>query len=381
MWRRLFSSLTDELAGVSLLYGVMRHGGRPPRVGPAAGVAVADLLSGDPARTFGPAPAAADWAAARLTLPAEKKRREAAKVAGCGAVWEFAFPTSEPTGVVENDTVRGRVWRAADPATPRRCVLALDGIVQAGFGNLRAFAAETCPSGIDLATVDLPFNHRRTPPGYRPGQLILGGDLAHVLSVLRQTARDAAAAVRTLRESGEYPGGVGLAGISFGGWTAAQTAALLGSVWREIGPPRWACGVCPAADLLDELTAGGPLVRAARRNLGLSPSDRDRLAGVGACIRPSEYSAPLPGDRLAWHVAEYDRFVANAAVERLAARWGGAVMRHKTGHMGLAAAPHYLHKVARGWPAMPWEPEEPGEPADSPAGPAGFGGEGPASRA
>ena len=360
MWRRLFSSLTDELAGVSLLYGVMRHGGRPPRVGPAAGVAVADLLSGDPARTFGPAPAAADWAAARLTLPAEKKRREAAKVAGCGAVWEFAFPTSEPTGVVENDTVRGRVWRAADPATPRRCVLALDGIVQAGFGNLRAFAAETCPSGIDLATVDLPFNHRRTPAGWRPGQLILGGDLPWVLSVLRQTARDVAAAYRGLTESGEYPGGVAVAGISFGGWAATQTPGLLGSVWRGEGErggtdvPRWVCGVCPAADLLLALTDGGAVVRAARKNLRLGAADRRRLAAVGASVRPSALPRPVPAgpagaDRVTLHAARFDRFVPNAAIQRLAAAWGAPLTWHATGHMGLAAAPPHLRRVAADW--------------------------------
>ena len=357
MLRRLFSGLTDEFAGASLLYGVMRHGNRPPRVG--GGELAADLLSGDPARTFGPCPPAADFAASLVSAAAGRKpRRRPRGSPGAGAVADFAFPTSEPTGEPANDAVRGRLWRAAEPHEPRRCVLALDGIVQAGFGNLRAFAGETCPAGVDLATVDLPYNHRRTPAGSRPGQLILGGDLVHVLSVLRQAARDAAAALRTLGAA--YPGGAGLAGISFGGWTALQTAALLGSVWGDdADPPRWVCGVCPAADLLGELTGGGTLVRAARRNLGLTRADRTRLAAVGECVRPASFPAPFApgkaaGGRVSLHLAEYDRFVSNAAIERLAAAWGGAVTRHRTGHMGLAAAPHYLRKAARGWAGMPW---------------------------
>ena len=119
-----------------------------------------------------------------------------------------------------------------------------------------------------------------------------------MVGVLRQAVRDAAAAFRSLCESGEYPGGVALAGISFGGWTALQTAALLGPVWKKVPPPRWVCGVCPATDLLLELTAGGTLVRAARRNLGLSPADRARLAGVGASLRPAAFrpaAAVRPG--------------------------------------------------------------------------------------
>ena len=37
MLRRLFSSLTDEFAGLSLLYGVMRHGNRPAAAGAGVG--------------------------------------------------------------------------------------------------------------------------------------------------------------------------------------------------------------------------------------------------------------------------------------------------------------------------------------------------------
>ncbi len=370
MFRRLASHLTDEFAGLGLLYGVMRYRHRPPRRGPASGAGAADLFSGDPAAVFGPLPAAPDLAAGAVTAPAA----EAARVHGCGEVIDFAFPSPDVTGGPRtpqfrvNDVVRGRIWRAADVHGPRRCVLALDGIMQAGFGNLRSFARATCPAGVDLATIDLPFNNRRTPAGFRPGQLILGGDLAHVLSVLRQAARDTAAAVRGLTAGGgppgEYPGGVALAGISFGGWAALQTAALLGSVWKEelndeltdgrAAGPRWVCGVCPAADLLSALTDGGAIVRAARRNLRLGPADFARLGPVAASVRPATFPRPVPMDggptsRVMLHAARYDRFVPNAAVERLAAAWGGDLTWHATGHMGLATAPARLTTVAERW--------------------------------
>ena len=365
MLRRLASHLTDEFAGLGLLYGVMRYRHRPPLRGPASGAKVDDLLSGDPAAVFGPAPEGVSLTNYSTPLPAA----EAARVAGCGAVRDFAFPSTEGTAFPRNDLVRGRLWRAKTAAEPRRVVLALDGVMQASFGNLRAFARTCCPAGIDVATIDLPFNHRRTPEGFRPGQLILGGDLPHVLSVLRQAVRDTAAAYRTLTDSGDYPGGVGLAGISFGGWTVLQTAALLGSIWKDEVPtgPRWVCGVCPAADLLLALTDGGAIVRAARRNLRLGAAQREALGPVAASVRPSALPRPVPADspgagssrirRVMLHAGRFDRFVPNAAIERLAIAWDGSLTWHETGHMGLAAAPPHLRAVAEPWTAAElWTP-------------------------
>ena len=234
----------------------------------------------------------------------------------------------------------------------------MDGIVQRNFHTVRQFARGACPGGVDVVTLDLPFNHRRTPDGYRPGQLILGGDLTHVLGVLRQAVRDVAAVYRGLHASGEYPGGVGLAGVSFGGWTALQTAALLGEAWG--GPaaapaPRLACGVVPASDLLLALTDGGAIVRAARRNLGIGAADRRRLEPLGRSVRPAAYPRPAPPDpgggvsRVQLHAARFDRFVPNAATERLAEAWRADLTWHPVGHMGLCADPRYLQRIARRW--------------------------------
>ncbi|QDT13983.1 alpha/beta hydrolase family protein [Alienimonas californiensis] len=362
MLRRLASHLSDEFAGLGLLYGVMRYRHRPPQLGSASGADAAALLSGDPATVFGAAPAGANPALSAVPPPVV----EADRVPGCDRAFDFAFPSTEVTEFALNNEVRGRLWRAERVEGPRRVVLAIDGVMQASFGNMRAFARTCCPAGIDVATIDLPFNHRRTPEGFRPGQLILGGDLPHLLSVLRQAVRDAATAYRGLAESGEYPGGVGLAGISFGGWTVLQTAALLGSVWRDEVPngPRWVCGVCPAADLLLALTDGGAIVRAARRNLRLGSAALAELAPVAASIRPAAFPRPVPRDpadgdpsdpagggpnRVMLHAGLYDRFVPNAAIERLAAAWDAELSWHRTGHMGLAAAPPYLRAVAEPW--------------------------------
>ncbi|MEM9703091.1 MAG: hypothetical protein AAF907_11680 [Planctomycetota bacterium] len=363
MFRRIASSLFDELAGLGLLYGVMRAGNRPPRRGPISPIGPAALLSGDPAALFGSLPEAAGRFDELTTLP----RKEADRVPGCGEALDWAYPSSDQTEFAENQTVHGRLWRSESAGAPRRAVLAVDGLVQGGFGNLRSLASVCCSAGIDLATIDLPCNHRRTPDGYRPGQLILGGDLPHVLSVLRQAVRDTAAALRTLIESGAYPGGVGLAGISFGGWTALQTAALLGSVWgeRTASRPRFVCGVCPAADLMRALTAGGPMVRAARRNLQLSQAELNELDAVAASVRPASFPSPFasrPGGppRILLHAGRYDRFVPNPAIEELTEIWRGELTWHSTGHMGLAASLRFLRRVAKPWTvAELWERSAP----------------------
>ena len=171
-----------------------------------------------------------------------------------------------------------------------------------GYGSERMAARVLTPAGIDVVTIDLPFNHYRTPAGYRAGQLILGGDLDHALGVMRQAVLDVWALVRGLQAQGRD---VALMGISLGGWTVLSTSLVaegLASV----------TAVAPPVDLFHVLTEGGVIVRAARRSLNLTAAELAEIEHFSRVVNPGAWPAPLPPERLFLHAADYDRFVPTA---------------------------------------------------------------------
>ncbi|MGC1276575.1 MAG: hypothetical protein WBC44_22975 [Planctomycetaceae bacterium] len=316
MFRRLVSSSIDEAFGLMLLHKVLRFGDRPPALGPAD---VPHLRSGDPRTFFSPVPEPADLASNRRKI-AETEH---------AVVEDFTFVSPVSTPFPRNNVVRGRHWRvkasggcqppenvrqtASEPArradaprSPRRTLVLVDGLVQYGYGSERLFAERLNPAGIDVVTIDLPFNHHRTPTGYRPGQLIVGGDLDHTLGVLRQAVLDTWALVRGLQTEGRD---VALAGISFGGWTVLSTALVASGL-------AGVTAIAPPIDMLRVLTEGGVIVRAARRGLGLSPAQFASLRTVAKAVTPSAWPSPLPSGRVFLHAADYDRFVPTPRIVR-----------------------------------------------------------------
>ena len=352
--RRLLSVGADEFFGTLLLHTVLRHRGRPPECGPTGPGVSADLLrSGDPravfAPAFDPAPDRVPDFAAALRPAAHRDGRPVAAPPGVSRVEDFALPSPVVTRWPASDLIRGRVWRSGaagsrfDSAGPRPTVLFVDGLVQPSFKVAGRFAGVFAAGGADTVSVDLPFNHRRTPPGWRPGQLILGGDLVHVFAAGRQAVLDVLTVLDALRRdaaqlNGAANGttaGVGLCGISFGGWAVLTAATVDAQRLGGRAGVRFAAGLAPAAHPAATLREGGTIMRAARRNVGPLPDAADDPAVVP--FTPARRPAPLPPDRVLLHVARWDRFVPNARIRELAAAWGTGVTEHETGHMGLSA--------------------------------------------
>ncbi len=358
MLRRFLAASIDETVGLMLLHKVLRAGDRPPIVGASD---VPELRSGDPRTFFAPVPPAADLAGHRRTI-AETAH---------AVVEDFAFASPVVTPFPRNSVVRGRHWRCleasggrqpaesasanplesesprrADASRPSRKTLVLiDGLVQYGYGSERLFADRLNPAGIDVVTIDMPFNHHRTPPAYRPGQLIVGGDLDHTLGVLRQAVLDTWSLLAGLQREGRN---VALAGISFGGWTVLSTSLVATGIASVNA-------IAPPVDMLRVLTEGGVIVRAARRSLGLSASERDSLRSIARAVTPSAWPPPLPPERIVLHAADFDRFVPTPRIVALAEHWGATLVRYPAGHIQLTCFPRWLTKVADavrtgGWP-------------------------------
>ncbi len=165
--------LLDEVAANFVLDHFLWYRRRPPVKGPGPQECPA-LYAGDLAGFYTPQPSAVDFDAQRTLF----RETPTAKV------WNFRFTSETTTRWPENNQVWCRHWqtRAFDRGLT---VVGIDGIIQLGTTWFRRLATELNPSGIDVLTMDAPFNFRRTPAGYRPGQLIVGGDMAHQLAVTK----------------------------------------------------------------------------------------------------------------------------------------------------------------------------------------------------
>jgi pimeloyl-ACP methyl ester carboxylesterase len=285
------------------------------------------LFSGDLVDFYSPPPAPVDLSLDRKFI------RETPE----STVWDCQFPSETRSGWNDNDRVWCRHWQSK-VADRRVTLVGVDGIVQLGTRWFRRLAAVLNPCGIDVVAVDTPFNFRRTPKGFRPGQLIIGGDLGHQLSVCRQAVLDLWRVVVSLQRQKRR---VGLMGVSYGG-----LLSLLASLRAD--ELDFLIAVAPPVDIMGMLhQKGGTLVRGVRRGIGYQAMDSEYTTRVSRPLVPAHWPQKLSGRRIALHAAVYDRFVPRRSIENLARQWNAQLTIHKAAHYNLALSTRILPVVSR----------------------------------
>ena len=325
LWQWLWANIVDEAVGLLLLRAIFRYRRHSPQENERFYEPFEGLFSGDLETFFSPEPSEVDlW-----------KHRQQRKTHHGQTVWDFHFPSPVQTTAEENAQVRARLWTGGtEPA--RRCLVGVDGVVQFDTSWFAKLADELTPAGVDVVMMDAPFNFRRTPPGYRPGQLILSGDLEHQLAVTRQAVLDLWTLVKNLQHEGRE---VGLIGVSFGGWMSLMTGVLASDL-------ALITAVAPPVDLETLLEEGGTIVREVRRGLGHGPLPEETIRQAVKAVTPSCWTPRLDPARISLHAAEFDRFVPTPRIRKLAERWGTRFTVHPTGHMGLTQKSRYIHVAA-----------------------------------
>ncbi|MFK7776600.1 MAG: hypothetical protein QM501_00585 [Gimesia sp.] len=333
MLRRLWSTGLDEILGFYLLHRYFYYK-KQPLIISNAGETSPELHSGNLTTFFSPAPQAAQLAYQPNLNPASQITFDTAQVE------DFQFPSSLQTGFPENDLVKGRHWKSTTnrntDSNPRYTVVAVDGIVQMGVRSFNRLARRLTPAGVDVVMMDSPFNFRRTPAGYRPGQLIAGGNFDHQLTVARQGILDLWSLIIALQNEGRQ---IGLVGISHGAWMTL-TAALL------IEQLEFVMAITPPVDLFHILDEGGIVVNAIRRGVSHDSLDHDKLEQLCKPLIVANWTPKVPNSAIYLHIADFDRFVPSFRIDALAEKWRTQSFHHALGHIEATTGPNVVAQVS-----------------------------------
>jgi dienelactone hydrolase len=224
------------------------------------------------------------------------------------------------TGFPENDRVQVRRWK---PADARLSVIGLGGLVQLGYYWFDGLAKSLAARGIEFWMMDEPFNHRRTPPGFLPGELIAGAGPEQLIAAVRQAIIDTRLLIADLRSQGQR---VGIVGQSYGGWLALLLSLLEPDL-------EFAVPLIPMCDLATWYQAGLPLSRGARNRFPRYP--KLQLEELLRPINPSAWQPILQPDRIDIHAATRDRLVLYRSIVRLATAWKSGLTVHRAGHYSV----------------------------------------------
>jgi dienelactone hydrolase len=323
MFRRYWSYGVDELAGYFILRLILRHGGHPPLQGQVANECPG-FDCGEIARLYSPTPAPLDL---------HEERQPIAETATC-TVYDSSFPSAVVTPFEENNLVRVRHWESNVPVSgPRMTVVGVDGIVQMNSGWFRRLADELTPAGFDVVMMDSPYNFRRTPEGYRPGQLILRGDMEHQFAVSRQAVLDLWTVIQSLQQNPNRQ--VGLVGISYGGWVSLMASLLAEHL-------KFVVAIAPPVDILKILEEGGRIVVGLQESVGLKSLDTPELVAAARGLSPLCWEPRLDRRQIVLYAARYDRFVPPHRIEELAERWDSQLRILPAGHIALTTSRRYI---------------------------------------
>lgn len=316
MWTKFYSNLLDEAVGSLLLHRYLRYRNHPPLKGMTS-EQFPDLFSGDLEKFIQPGPAQIDqWEYSHMVSDRDDY-----------LIQNFHFPSQIQTNYPENNFVRGRHWQAKG-ARQNLTVIGIDGLVQLNCGWFRALSEGLSGQGIDIAMINAPFNHWRTPDGYRSGQLILGGDMDHLFSVCRQAILDLWTTIRTLKQKGHK---VGLVGISYGAWMSLMASVLEPDL-------EFVMALAPPVDIGKIMQEGGTLVRAIRKNIGYIELSEEEIDELAKPVAPIRWSPQICPSRIYLHAARHDRFVPTSRIAELASKWSCSLKLHNCGHCEISVS-------------------------------------------
>ncbi len=255
-----------------------------------------------------------------------------------GGTWrrDFTFPSAWPSQHAANNTVYVRAY-APEPKPDLPGVVVLHGLMNLTTAAYHPFLQALVANGAAAYILELPYHHRRTPPGSISGDLFHTVDLALTRHAVQQSVADVRLLLRLLRER-KAPV-LGVLGFSLGAWIGSLVAcceahldfAMLGMPPNNLNALVWRTAL--GAQLCRRFVA-----------LGWSP---ESTADFYASLDPLSYRPLLAPERIQLYAAEFDTLIALEQVHALRQKWGMPSLRtYAHGHLTIMISKQ-LHRDFR----------------------------------
>jgi pimeloyl-ACP methyl ester carboxylesterase len=255
---------------------------------------------------------------------------EPAKVEFDGAgQFHFASPRPSPHDV--NNIVPGRWYPCGENWQSKPTVILVHGWNDRlnHYFFFPRHARKSSRLGINVATLQMPWQFDRRPPGLNGWGDFLCADILHVVNAALQGLADIRALIGWLTaQSSPF---IGLWGVSMGAWLSGLATCH---------DARIGCAVLtvPVArlDSLLEKAAFCDTIRAGLNGRHIEMGKLNLIAN-----RPI-----IPPENVLLLEAEYDRFVPKVDVEELSRLWNGSeIWRYPYGHISILCAPGFWDRV------------------------------------
>jgi hypothetical protein len=239
----------------------------------------------------------------------------------------FKFPTPCPCKVEENNIVYGRLYRCAERWQERPVIILLDGAFGVGYHTvLPLLARRINRAGFNAATLVAPYDLQRRPR--RP----MEENCLEFAQAMAQNVAEIRALTGWLLEEG-CPS-VGLAGGSFGGWTAGLTVCC---------DTRIACAVLAATGVPTKFSPPVvlPWVRKALQDLRPAHEAMDTTRLNLTLSMPV-----IPKENILLIEGIYDLLARRQEIEELWQKWQQPeIWRLPHGHISLWFVPGLMARV------------------------------------
>lgn len=279
--------------------------------------------------------------AASLFPPVSACRSEEVQGTACqrqGQVWrrDFSFPSALVSAWPKNDTVFVRTF-APERQLHRPAVIVLHGLMSISTLAYRPFLQAIVAAGASAYFLELPYHHRRTPPGSFSGDLFYTANFELTWQAARQAIADVRRLALYLRANAAPV--IGILGFSLGAWLAALTVC---------GEPAldFAVLAMPPASFND-LVWDSVLGHRLRAQLERAQWSRPQTAALTARLDPLGYRPLLPPERLEIFAAAHDAIVPLTHVRTLQQAWSvPRLHEYAAGHLTIMLSPQFKRDAA-----------------------------------
>jgi dienelactone hydrolase len=245
----------------------------------------------------------------------------------------FRFDSALPGAHATNNVVHGRFYKRAKDWRKRPAIILLHGWNDFLNHQFRfpGWGRQLNKMGVNVMTLQLPYHFDRRPRELGAWGNFLCADVFRTVGATAQALADIRSVIEWLLAN--HCPGVGLWGVSMGGWLAGLTLCHDSRIQAAVL-------TVPVARL-DQLIA----------EVAFCDTIRSALQGRPVDLRKLNLTANTPmidRSKILLIEAEYDLFVARETVEELWQAWERPeIWRLRHGHISVLAAPGLFKRAAR----------------------------------